>query len=155
MSSRSKVEALASSTFGAGTGTLASSALSGRGSIVSCSTGSSAMAELRREEQTEQQAPAPQGPVRPPPPPVDYGVFMQGLVQAMQTQAHTQAALQAQMEAQRKDKNGQQKQHRQKKQGPEKRSSKAPVGDISARTKGIVRRRRRCHRREAAVSVFD
>ncbi|MQL93277.1 hypothetical protein Taro_025918 [Colocasia esculenta] len=39
----------------------------------------------RREEQTEKQDPAPQGP---------------GLVQAMQTQAHTQAALQAQMEAQ-------------------------------------------------------
>ncbi|MQM14590.1 hypothetical protein Taro_047524 [Colocasia esculenta] len=56
--------------------------------------------EPRREEQTEQQAPAPQGPVLPPPPPVDYGVFMQGLVQAMQTHAHTQAALQAQMEAQ-------------------------------------------------------
>ncbi|MQM17525.1 hypothetical protein Taro_050497 [Colocasia esculenta] len=56
--------------------------------------------EPRREEQTEQQAPAPQGPVLPPPPPVDYGVFMQGLVQAMQTQAHTQATLQAQMEAQ-------------------------------------------------------
>ncbi|MQL99765.1 hypothetical protein Taro_032491 [Colocasia esculenta] len=36
--------------------------------------------EQRREEQTEQQAPAPQGPVLPPPPPVDYGVFMQGLV---------------------------------------------------------------------------
>ncbi|MQL69513.1 hypothetical protein Taro_001814 [Colocasia esculenta] len=54
----------------------------------------------RREEQTEQQAPTPQGPVLPPPPPLDYGVFMQGLVQAMQTQAHTQAALQAQMEAQ-------------------------------------------------------
>ncbi|MQL99716.1 hypothetical protein Taro_032442, partial [Colocasia esculenta] len=52
--------------------------------------------EPRREEQTEQQAPAPQGPVLPPPPPVDFGVFMQGLVQAMQTQAHTQAALQAQ-----------------------------------------------------------
>ncbi|MQL69530.1 hypothetical protein Taro_001805 [Colocasia esculenta] len=46
------------------------------------------------------QAPAPQGPVLPPPPPVDYGVFMQGLVQAMQTQAHTQVALQAQLEAQ-------------------------------------------------------
>ncbi|MQM06526.1 hypothetical protein Taro_039347 [Colocasia esculenta] len=45
-------------------------------------------------------APAPQGPVLPPPPPVDYGVFMQGLVQAMQTQAHTQATLQAQLEAQ-------------------------------------------------------
>ncbi|MQL82176.1 hypothetical protein Taro_014646 [Colocasia esculenta] len=56
--------------------------------------------EQRREEQTEQQAPAPQGPVLPPPPPVDYGVFMQGLLQAMQTQAHTQAALQTQMEAQ-------------------------------------------------------
>ncbi|MQM10206.1 hypothetical protein Taro_043096 [Colocasia esculenta] len=56
--------------------------------------------EPRREEQTEQQAPAPQGHVLPPPPPVDYGVFMQGLVQAMQMQAHTQAALQAQMEVQ-------------------------------------------------------
>ncbi|MQL87956.1 hypothetical protein Taro_020504 [Colocasia esculenta] len=55
--------------------------------------------EQRREEQAEKQAPAPQGPVLPPPPPVDYGVFMQGLVQAMQTQAHTQAALQAQFEA--------------------------------------------------------
>ncbi|MQL91838.1 hypothetical protein Taro_024452, partial [Colocasia esculenta] len=31
---------------------------------------------------------------------MDYRVFMQGLVQAMQTQAHTQTALQAQMEAQ-------------------------------------------------------
>ncbi|MQL75296.1 hypothetical protein Taro_007675 [Colocasia esculenta] len=41
--------------------------------------------EQRREEQAKQQAPAPQGPVLPPPPPVDYGVFMQGLVQAMQT----------------------------------------------------------------------
>ncbi|MQL89513.1 hypothetical protein Taro_022088 [Colocasia esculenta] len=49
--------------------------------------------EPRREDQGEQQAPAPQGPVLPPPPPVDYGVFMQGL-------AHTQAALQAQLEAQ-------------------------------------------------------
>ncbi|MQM20977.1 hypothetical protein Taro_054007 [Colocasia esculenta] len=56
--------------------------------------------EQRCEERAEQQAPAPQGPVHPPPPPVDYGVFMQGLVQAMQTQAHTQAALQAQLEAQ-------------------------------------------------------
>ncbi|MQM23044.1 hypothetical protein Taro_056104 [Colocasia esculenta] len=56
--------------------------------------------EPRREERAEQQAPAPQGPVLPPPPPVDYGVFMQGLVQAMQTQTHTQAALQAQLEAQ-------------------------------------------------------
>ncbi|MQL98925.1 hypothetical protein Taro_031644 [Colocasia esculenta] len=37
----------------------------------------------RREERGEQQAPAPQGPtLLPPPPPVDYGVFMQGLVQA-------------------------------------------------------------------------
>ncbi|MQM18591.1 hypothetical protein Taro_051586 [Colocasia esculenta] len=41
--------------------------------------------EPRREDQGEQQAPAPQGPVLPPPPLVDYGVFMQGLVQAMQT----------------------------------------------------------------------
>ncbi|MQL94290.1 hypothetical protein Taro_026943 [Colocasia esculenta] len=56
--------------------------------------------EQRHEEQAEQQVPAPQGPVLPPPPPVDYGVFMQGLVQAMQTQAHTQAALHAQLEAQ-------------------------------------------------------
>ncbi|MQM13814.1 hypothetical protein Taro_046741 [Colocasia esculenta] len=56
--------------------------------------------EPRCEERAEQQAPAPQGPVLPPPPPVDYGVFMQGLVQAMQTRAHTQAALQAQLEAQ-------------------------------------------------------
>ncbi|MQM02227.1 hypothetical protein Taro_034993 [Colocasia esculenta] len=56
--------------------------------------------ELRRDERAEQQASAPQGPVLPPPPLVDYGVFMQGLVQAMQTQAHTQAALQAQLEAQ-------------------------------------------------------
>ncbi|MQL83753.1 hypothetical protein Taro_016250 [Colocasia esculenta] len=45
--------------------------------------------EPRRDERAEHQAPAPQGPVLPPPPPVDYGVFMQGLVQAMQTQAHT------------------------------------------------------------------
>ncbi|MQM15325.1 hypothetical protein Taro_048268 [Colocasia esculenta] len=56
--------------------------------------------EPRCEEWAEQQAPAPLGPVLPPPPPVDYGVFMQGLVQAMQTLAHTQAALQAQLEAQ-------------------------------------------------------
>ncbi|MQM03245.1 hypothetical protein Taro_036022 [Colocasia esculenta] len=34
--------------------------------------------ELRRDEQAEQQALAPRGPVLPPPPPVDYGVFMQG-----------------------------------------------------------------------------
>ncbi|MQL75136.1 hypothetical protein Taro_007505 [Colocasia esculenta] len=51
--------------------------------------------EPRRKEWAEQQAPAPQGLVLPPPLPVDYGVFMQGLVQAMQTQDHTQAALQA------------------------------------------------------------
>ncbi|MQL89850.1 hypothetical protein Taro_022434 [Colocasia esculenta] len=56
--------------------------------------------EPRRDVQAEQQAPAPRGPVHPPPLPVDYGVFMQGLVQAMQTQAHSQAALQAQLEAQ-------------------------------------------------------
>ncbi|MQM03270.1 hypothetical protein Taro_036052 [Colocasia esculenta] len=56
--------------------------------------------EQRCEEQAEQQVSVPQGPVLPPPPPVDYGVFMQGLVQAMQTQAHTQATLQAQLEAQ-------------------------------------------------------
>ncbi|MQL68254.1 hypothetical protein Taro_000556 [Colocasia esculenta] len=56
--------------------------------------------EPRRDERTEQQAPASQGPVLPPPPPVDYGVFMQGLRKPMQMQAHTQAALQAQLEAQ-------------------------------------------------------
>ncbi|MQL98632.1 hypothetical protein Taro_031346, partial [Colocasia esculenta] len=56
--------------------------------------------EQRRDERAEQQSPTPLGPVLPPPPPVDYGVFMQGLVQAMQTQAHTRAALQAQMEGQ-------------------------------------------------------
>ncbi|MQL88916.1 hypothetical protein Taro_021479 [Colocasia esculenta] len=59
--------------------------------------------EPRRDERAEQQAPAPQGLVLPPPSPVDYGVFMQGLVQDMQTQAHTQAALHAQLEAQMKD----------------------------------------------------
>ncbi|MQM12387.1 hypothetical protein Taro_045304 [Colocasia esculenta] len=56
--------------------------------------------EQRRDERAEQQALAPQGPVLPPLLPVDYGVFMQGLVQALQTQAHTQAALLAQLEAQ-------------------------------------------------------
>ncbi|MQL77963.1 hypothetical protein Taro_010381 [Colocasia esculenta] len=56
--------------------------------------------EPRGDELAEQQAPAPQGPVLPPPPPMDYGVFMQGLVQAMQTKAHTKAALQAQLDAQ-------------------------------------------------------
>ncbi|MQL91839.1 hypothetical protein Taro_024449 [Colocasia esculenta] len=65
-----------------------------RGGVSACED------EPRRDEQAEQQAPAPRGPVLPPPPPVDYGVFMQGLVQAMQTQAHTQVALQAQLEAQ-------------------------------------------------------
>ncbi|MQM12207.1 hypothetical protein Taro_045123, partial [Colocasia esculenta] len=35
--------------------------------------------EQRCEERGDQQVPAPQGPtVLPPPPPVDYGVFMQG-----------------------------------------------------------------------------
>ncbi|MQM04641.1 hypothetical protein Taro_037444, partial [Colocasia esculenta] len=33
-------------------------------------------------------------PLPPPPPLVDYGALMQGLVHAMQTQAHTTAALQ-------------------------------------------------------------
>ncbi|MQL85782.1 hypothetical protein Taro_018308 [Colocasia esculenta] len=56
--------------------------------------------EPRHAEQTKQQAPTAQGPVLPPLQPVDYGVFMQGLVQAIQMQAHTQAALQTQMEAQ-------------------------------------------------------
>ncbi|MQM23474.1 hypothetical protein Taro_056538 [Colocasia esculenta] len=50
--------------------------------------------EPRRDERAEQLAPAPPGPVLPPPPPVDYRVFNEGLVQAMQTQAHTQEALQ-------------------------------------------------------------
>ncbi|MQL82295.1 hypothetical protein Taro_014768, partial [Colocasia esculenta] len=40
--------------------------------------------EQRCEERGELQAPAPQGPtVIPPPPLVDYGVFMQGLAQAL------------------------------------------------------------------------
>ncbi|MQL99702.1 hypothetical protein Taro_032426, partial [Colocasia esculenta] len=40
--------------------------------------------EQRHEERAEQQAPAPQGPtVLPPPPPMDYGVFLQGLAQAL------------------------------------------------------------------------
>ncbi|MQM16202.1 hypothetical protein Taro_049156 [Colocasia esculenta] len=39
--------------------------------------------EQRREEMGEQQAPAPQDPtVLPPPPPVDYGMFRQGLSMA-------------------------------------------------------------------------
>ncbi|MQL87250.1 hypothetical protein Taro_019789, partial [Colocasia esculenta] len=56
--------------------------------------------EQRHEERGEQQSPAPQGPtILPPPPPVDYDVFLQGLVQAMQTQVQTKAALQAQLQA--------------------------------------------------------
>ncbi|MQL98748.1 hypothetical protein Taro_031460 [Colocasia esculenta] len=73
--------------------------------------------EQRHEEQTEQQAPAPQGPVLPPPLPVDYGVFMQGLVQAMQMQARTQAALQAQLEA----REGQMQQYLEEKKASQKR----------------------------------
>ncbi|MQM12673.1 hypothetical protein Taro_045591 [Colocasia esculenta] len=39
--------------------------------------------EHRHGERGEQQAPEPQGPtVLPPPPPVDYDMFMQGLAQA-------------------------------------------------------------------------
>ncbi|MQL89838.1 hypothetical protein Taro_022428 [Colocasia esculenta] len=38
--------------------------------------------EQRREERAEQQTPAPQGPVLPPPLLVDYGAFMQGLERA-------------------------------------------------------------------------
>ncbi|MQL83076.1 hypothetical protein Taro_015561 [Colocasia esculenta] len=51
------------------------------------------------------QAPAQQAqdqtgvPLSPPPPPVDYGALMQGLVHAMQTQAQTTAALQSQAPA--------------------------------------------------------
>ncbi|MQM17655.1 hypothetical protein Taro_050629 [Colocasia esculenta] len=57
--------------------------------------------EQRHEERGEQQAPAPQGPtVLPSPPLVDYGVFMQGLVQTKQTQAQTQATMQAQLQSQ-------------------------------------------------------
>ncbi|MQM13089.1 hypothetical protein Taro_046011 [Colocasia esculenta] len=74
--------------------------------------------EQRREEQTEQQAPATEGPVLPPSPPVDYGVFMQGLVQAMQTQAHTQTALQAQLEAQ-----GEMQQYLEEKKASQKRAA--------------------------------
>ncbi|MQL79175.1 hypothetical protein Taro_011620 [Colocasia esculenta] len=44
--------------------------------------------EPRREDQGEQHDPAPQGPVLPPPPPVDYGVFMHGLAQVPVPQAH-------------------------------------------------------------------
>ncbi|MQM17144.1 hypothetical protein Taro_050113 [Colocasia esculenta] len=48
-----------------------------------------------------QQAPDQTGiPLSPPPPLVDYGALMQGLVHAMQTQAQTAAALQAQVQAQ-------------------------------------------------------
>ncbi|MQL88669.1 hypothetical protein Taro_021233 [Colocasia esculenta] len=39
-------------------------------------------------------------PLPPPPPLVDYGALMQGLVHAMQTQAQTTAALQAQVQVQ-------------------------------------------------------
>ncbi|MQL95111.1 hypothetical protein Taro_027772 [Colocasia esculenta] len=84
-------------TFGSGFPTLG---MASRGRCgVPAREGEQRRDETRREDQGEQQAPAPQGPVLPPPPPVDYGVFMHGLVQAMQTQAHTQAALQAQLEA--------------------------------------------------------
>ncbi|MQL71747.1 hypothetical protein Taro_004087 [Colocasia esculenta] len=63
--------------------------------------------EQRREERGDQQVPAPQGPtVLPPPPPVDYGVFVLDLVQVMQTQAQTQAALQAQLQAQVGERDG-------------------------------------------------
>ncbi|MQM09307.1 hypothetical protein Taro_042175, partial [Colocasia esculenta] len=44
--------------------------------------------EPRRGDHGEQQAPVPQGPVLPPPPPVDYGVFMQGLAQVPVPQPH-------------------------------------------------------------------
>ncbi|MQL72072.1 hypothetical protein Taro_004399 [Colocasia esculenta] len=52
------------------------------------------------------QAPAQQAqdqigvPLLPPPPPVDYGALIQGLVHAMQTQAETTTALQAQVQVQ-------------------------------------------------------
>ncbi|MQM13633.1 hypothetical protein Taro_046561 [Colocasia esculenta] len=56
--------------------------------------------EQRREERGERQALKPQGPtILPPPPPVVYGVFIQGIVQAMQMQATLQAQLQAQAQA--------------------------------------------------------
>ena len=47
--------------------------------------------ELRRDGQEGQQG----LPVPPPPPVVDFGAVMQGLVQVMQTQADAHAALQA------------------------------------------------------------
>ncbi|MQM18014.1 hypothetical protein Taro_050998 [Colocasia esculenta] len=57
--------------------------------------------ETRRTASEQPGVPAPQGPPAPPPPPlVDYGTFMQGLVQVMQTQVQTQAALQTQLQAQ-------------------------------------------------------
>ncbi|MQL70071.1 hypothetical protein Taro_002364 [Colocasia esculenta] len=57
--------------------------------------------ERRENAEAEQYTPVPQGPPAPPPPPlIDFGTFMQGLVQAMQTQAQTQAPLQAQVQAQ-------------------------------------------------------
>ena len=52
--------------------------------------------ELRRDGQEGQQG----LPVPPPPPVVDFGAVMQGLVQVMQTQANAHAALQAQVQAQ-------------------------------------------------------
>ena len=52
--------------------------------------------ERVRNVEEDQGSAVPQGvPVPPPPPVVDYGTFMHGLVQAIQTQAQTQAALQA------------------------------------------------------------
>ncbi|MQL90460.1 hypothetical protein Taro_023054 [Colocasia esculenta] len=47
---------------------------------VSAREGEQRRDEPRCEDQSEQQAPAPQGSVLPPPPLVDYGVFMQSLV---------------------------------------------------------------------------
>ena len=52
--------------------------------------------EPRRDGQEGQQG----LPVPPPPPVVDFGAIMQGLVQVMQTQADAHAALQAQVQAQ-------------------------------------------------------
>ena len=55
----------------------------------------------REEDLGDIKAGSQQGlPVPPPPPVVDFGVVMQGLVQVMHTQANAHAALQAQVQAQ-------------------------------------------------------
>ena len=52
----------------------------------------------REEDLGDNGARSQQGlPISPPPPVVDFGAMMQGLVQVMQTQANAHAALQAQV----------------------------------------------------------